>query len=177
MANKKSVQEKNIPLLFFLNVLMATVLIYSNKLSAENIVVHIISWDVSVTMFIYPFVFFIANYITRHFGSTQAIKVLLITLTCQILYFLYTNTLSMASIFSFSLAQGFNLVGFTYLEKKKSTTFLNRFSLYILVFLIDNIVFLSVSGSITDWSIFILVSTACKCILGAIFALIEQKSK
>ncbi|MEG0025946.1 MAG: hypothetical protein RR847_00340 [Bacilli bacterium] len=174
-------KDKNLAKLFLLNILMIVVLLYSNELVNNSVTLNVLGYGIFASVLVFPFLFLISNFITKLFGSKESIKAIIITIGIQLfLFWINPNgmnySLAIASLISFAVAMGINVLVYTELLSKKINSYTYWLLLYIIVLLIDNfcfLLFLNDFPKTDDLLMIFFISTFVKIAMGAILAAIE----
>ncbi len=133
-------------------IINATLLLLALVIS--NIIVkytfNLNDYNIILSVFTYPFVYFFANKITKDTSSMKTINILFLVLLIQgIVYYILnlvdnssiSSNVILGSLLAFGISQLFNLLGYTKILKSKKPQYLAVFALYASVLLIDNFIF------------------------------------
>lgn len=174
-------KDRSLAKLFLLTTLLIGLFIYSTELLRKGVTVDIFDYAVSITIFIYPVTFYIANLITRQFEAVDTIRAIVIAAVVQFgLYWLgYSETgfaLVVASTMAFVIAQAANLAVAEDLIKRSSNRYVDWFMLYVLIFILDNIIYIVVINNYVDvdfLSATLLLTFVVKSIVASVLGLGE----
>ncbi len=102
------------------------------------------------SVFIYPFVYFFANQITKIYGASKTMAVLFIAIIIQCLVYYFsldiltnpiTTDILVASILAFGISQIINVLAYFGITKSKNVKLMNIFGIYALALLVDGLIF------------------------------------
>lgn len=148
-------------------------------------------YSVYLSVLIFPITFFISNLVNKLYGYKTALKCFLCAFLALLLAFLIdvfffkhlTTNFIISEIFAISIPQITNIYCYKSLVDKNKCTFSSIFVLMLLMNIMDNFVFLSLTALMAGYNIefiSVIISTTIKCAyclpLAFIDSRIHQKS-
>lgn len=175
-------KKSNTSLLFLLIILLCSTLLISNEMVPQTCTIF--NYKVLTSVFVFPFTFLIINTIIKKYDSMMALKSILIAIGVQLVFFVFKSWLDVGVIsygmilgttLGFCVSGAINVCVYERLMEEKENKGLPLFLLYVIVILVDNVIYLScsISSNISDMSMTMIVSDFVKCFIGLICAIIE----
>ncbi len=179
----KDKQEPFLVYFFFLTslVILASVL--------RGIRFSIDVYSISYSVFVYPFIFLVLNYITRKYGYYKALQTIFISATIMIMFIVLTEAMfgkeihvliHLGLITSYILSSFVNLVIYYFLFMNTNIPKVTLFTNYLFAIIISEIVYLvlSLNGVLVGdfWMVFTL-EVGIQSIFAFIFTIYENDKK
>ena len=184
MTKKKNkTQEPYFVYIFFLTSLAIFVSVL------RGIKFDIDMYSISLTVFIYPMVFYILNGITRKYGYNKALESIFISSAIMILFMVITgfifnkdiDALTYLGLFASYLVSCFlNLVIYYFLYMNTTVPKITLFTNYLFVIMVNEIIYLLLSFNnvlANDFWMVYMLEVGIQSILAFIFTIYEQDKK
>ncbi len=153
--------KKNKNIMFIrATVLLIVALICTNLIA--NLTFELSGYNVLLSVFLYPFVFFFANVITKYYGWQKTLVAILAATGAQSLFYIIinvlgntdvTSTIILGSLCGFVISQITNLALYTSLTKQKNVGYFYLVGIYFIALLLDNLTYFAIIGEMYDFGL------------------------
>ena len=170
--------------LLIFGALLAVVLVGSNFLALVD--VKIAGFTLILSMFIYPIIYLLLNFITRKCGFGWSLVAIFLAFVIQLAVYFIANAISaglipgeviIASLTAFVISTFINLLLFDKFDGMNKINFLTLFLIFIVVNIIDNFLFMFILNSSSGFGgqlvVDLTISTLIKIAVSALFVYVN----
>lgn len=177
----------NMKKMVFFTLPMTLILAIAFIISAYSVVsFNLFGYSVYISVFIFPLTFFISNLVNKLYGYKTALKcflcafiALLLVFSMDLFFFKHlTTSFIISEILTISIPQIINIYCYKSLVDKNKCTFSSIFVLMLLMNIMDNFVFLSLTALMAGYNIefiSVIISTTIKCVYCLPLAFIDSR--